>query len=137
MRKQASFPAVLSALADIAEMVTGCAREAGMPEECVREIELAVDEAGTNIVNYAYPKDEEGTIEIECRLENERFAIVLRDSGQPFDQTKPTTPVVEGPLEEREIGGYGRFLMRQCLDDLFYAREEGRNVLTFVKRFSR
>ena len=137
MRKQASFPAVLSALADIAEMVTGCAREAGMAEKCLWEIELAVGEAATNIVSYAYPEEEAGTIEIECRLENERFAIVLRDSGQPFDQTKPTTPVLEGPLEERQIGGYGRFLMRQCLDDLSYAREEGRNVLTFVKRISR
>ncbi len=137
MRRQAIFPAVRISLPDIAELVTDFAREIGMTEECVRELELAVDEASTNIVEHAYPEEIEGKIEIECRLDSEGFAVVLRDDGLPFDQTDRTEAVVEGPLEDRHIGGYGRFLMRQCLDNLFYERVEGWNVLTFIKHIRR
>jgi anti-sigma regulatory factor (Ser/Thr protein kinase) len=41
---------------------------------------------------------------------------------------------VTAPLEEREVGGLGVMLVKQLMDDVRYARLDGKNVLTIRKR---
>ncbi|MFH1742100.1 MAG: ATP-binding protein [bacterium] len=134
MKKPTVFPAVLDALSQITETVTEAARSCGMDESSVRQLELAVDEASTNIINYAYPESSDGTIEVEWSCRDNEFAVILRDRGNAFDQTEPTNPNLDAPLEERQIGGLGRFFMQKCCDSLTYQRIGDCNVLTFVKK---
>ena len=43
-------------------------------------------------------------------------------------------PVIRAFAEERGIGGLGIHLIRQLMDSINYERNNGRNVLTLVKK---
>ena len=134
MKQQGAFPAVTEILPDIAELVTSAARSCGMLDAHMAQLELAVDEACTNIINYAYAGTDGGKIEILCEDDREDFLVTIRDNGAPFDQTEPTEPDLDSPIEERHIGGLGRFFMKKCVDELTYRREDNCNSLTFRKK---
>jgi len=134
MNQQGVFPAVTEILPDIAELVTAAARSCGMIDAHVAQLELAVDEACTNIIQYAYAGRDGGTIEILCEDDRKDFLVAIRDNGVPFDQTQPTEPDLNSPIEERQVGGLGRFFMRKCVDELTYLRENDHNVLILRKR---
>ena len=57
------------------------------------------------------------------------------DSGKPFDPfTEAPPPDLDSPVPDRPIGGLGVYLVQQLMDEARYAREDGKNKLTFIKR---
>ena len=115
------------------QFVITSARGAGFTDKRVQEIELAVEEALVNIINYAYPDQDNGDVEIECGLEDkERLVIEIRDSGVPFDVGAQSDPDLDANIAERKIGGLGIFLIRKMADEMRYKREGDQNVLTLV-----
>ncbi len=108
-------------------------RDAGFTEKRVQEIELAVEEALVNIINYAYPEREDGDVEVTCGLDGEgRYIVEIRDSGVPFDVEAQSDPDLGSNIAERKIGGLGIFLIRKMADEMQYKREGEENVLTLV-----
>lgn len=108
-------------------------RDAGFTEKRVQEIELAVEEALVNIINYAYPEREDGDVEVTCGLDGEgRYIVEIRDSGVPFDVAAQSDPDLGSNIAERKIGGLGIFLIRKMADEMQYKREGEENVLTLV-----
>ena len=100
------------------------------------EIQTAVDEACTNIIEYAYP-GEKGTISLSCKLSGGDFVVVIRDRGKPFDPTSFPPPDVSSSLEERKIGGLGIYLMKKLMDEISYNFDAARgNTLTMKKRIT-
>ncbi|MEJ5224104.1 MAG: GAF domain-containing protein, partial [Anaerolineales bacterium] len=111
------------------------ARAAGMESRDVYNIQLAVDEAASNIVEHAYKDIPNGTIEITCHPSPGLLKITLRDFGESFDPSAVESPNLEAGLEERAIGGLGLFLMSKLMDEVnFQPAPEGGNLLTLVKR---
>lgn len=102
-----------------------------IPEERRQKFLMAVDEAITNIVLYAYP-DSAGKISVEAKEENGRLEISIVDKGIKFDPTEVPDPELEVPIEERQIGGMGIPLMRRFCDSLRYTRENDSNKLVLV-----
>ena len=93
---------------------------------------MALDEALTNVVLYAYPEDLRGTVSIRiCRNDNTITAEVV-DHGKPFDPTAHPAPDVTLPIEQRPIGGLGIHLMRNLVTSLRYYRKEGENHLVLT-----
>lgn len=113
------------------EAVSLEAERMGIPQKRIREIELALEEALVNIVNYAYD-DPGGTIRIRSCLDKARsmWAIQIMDQGKPFDVAKASDPDIHAPLSERGIGGLGIYLIRKLMDDVSYERSGSRNILT-------
>jgi serine/threonine-protein kinase RsbW len=125
----------LDSLGLISEFVTNAAQDAGLDESAVYAVDMAVDEACANIIGHAYGDEGRGDIEITCRIDEDGLTLVLRDNGRPFDPTKVPHPDLEAPLEGREEGGLGLFLMRHLMDRVEYESRPGSgNVLTMVKR---
>jgi anti-sigma regulatory factor (Ser/Thr protein kinase) len=123
-------------LARLATFVAIAASEAGFDEQQVNRIELAVDEACTNIIDHAY-SGEPGMIELDVMVDiGHALTIVLYDHGAPFEpeQVPQFTPCES--LDEVKIGGLGMHLMRQAMDDVVYECDlsGGGNRLTMVKR---
>lgn len=115
------------------QFVVASARDAGFPARRVQEIELAVEEALVNVINYAYPDQENGEIEVKCGLEDQgRFLIEIRDKGIPFDVESHSDPDLNADIAERKVGGLGIFLIRKLVDEMRYQREGEENVLTLV-----
>ena len=125
-----------SDLADIRRFVKETARELGLDEASIYALELAVDEACTNVMRHAY-KAQEGRIEIQIQAVDDWVEVVIRDWGEPFDPESVPPPDLDAPLEERPIGGIGLFLMRQMMDrvDFQFSDVEG-NTLTMAKRLA-
>ncbi len=96
-------------------------------------INLALEEAVTNVVMYAYPEGTEGEVDIEAKIREDCLQFVISDDGQPFDPTTAPEADVTLGADERPIGGLGIFLVRKIMDDIEYRRENGRNRLIMIK----
>jgi len=101
-------------------------------EDVTSNVQLAVQEICTNIVEHAYAGQPGGRIASTLFLAPElRLLIVdLLDAGRSFDPEKVTTP----NLAEAHEGGYGLLLARSVMDEVTYSREDDRNHWRLVKR---
>ena len=119
-------PQMMASIEDI------CAEE-GIDEMTLLGINLALEEAVVNVVNYAYPEGTVGDIEMEVNADEKAITFILRDHGKPFDPTAAKEVDITLPAEERQIGGLGIHLIRNYMDEVKYDYCDGQNVLTLVK----
>ena len=105
----------------------------GLPQELNMPINLALEEAVSNVMLYAYP-GKSGQVLVECDKKEKQLIFTISDSGVPFDPTQQEDPDVTQSAEERPIGGLGIFLVRQIMDDIRYERKDNKNILTLTKR---
>ena len=104
------------------------------PPELVFRINLALEELGLNIMDYGLESAEQ-EIEITLTSDGDSLVIEITDEGRPFDPlTDAPTPDLDGPVEDRRVGGLGIHLVRTMMDDMQYRREQGKNHLTLVTR---
>ena len=130
-----TFVANFDNLDEIREFVGEEARQVGFSDKEIYSIQLAADEASTNIIEYAYAGVEDGKIEIDCSTADGGLKIVMRDKGKPFDPSSVPEPNVKADLSERKIGGLGIYLMRKLMDEVTYeSTPELGNILTMIKR---
>jgi serine/threonine-protein kinase RsbW len=124
-------------LTEIAAFITRAAREAGLNDEEVFHVEMAVDEACSNIIEHAYAR-QPGNIDLSCTCPTAgQFEVVIRDSGRPFDPTGVPLPNVSDPadLDRLNEGGLGLYFMRKLMDDVRFEFVPGQgNTLTMMKR---
>ena len=100
------------------------------------KIKLAVEEAVTNIIDYAYQNGTEGNISVTIEADESRIRFILTDSGAEFDPTGVSKADTTLSVEERPIGGLGVFLVRNLMDSINYERVDGKNVLRMEKRYA-
>jgi serine/threonine-protein kinase RsbW len=134
--RQLTVPGQFERLAQIAEFVTQAAREAGLTDDDVFHVEMAVDEACSNIIEHAY-RERAGDIDLDCRCpEYGQLQVVIRDSGDPFDPDSIPAPNVSGVgLDELNEGGLGLYFMRKLMDEVRFEFAAGQgNTLTMTKR---
>jgi serine/threonine-protein kinase RsbW len=130
----AKFPARFESLEKISQFIVQAAREAGFDESAVYAVELAVDEACSNIIEHAYGGEGGGDIQCTYQIANSSLTIILRDKGRPFDPNSILEPNFGAPIEELEPRGAGLFLMRKLMDEVKFEFEaDSGNVLTLVK----
>jgi anti-sigma regulatory factor (Ser/Thr protein kinase) len=124
----------LENLEKIADFVMEAAERAGLSSQESFQVQMAVDEACTNIMQYAYG-DERGSLQLCCNCEDDAFSVTITDHGKPFDPDQVPAPDLDSPLEDRSTGGLGIFFMRKMMDEIHFefSDREG-NRLTMVKR---
>ena len=105
----------------------------GCDMETTMRMNLAIEEAVVNVIDYAYPSGTVGSIDINVTIYDNHMEFVISDSGTPFDPTKKEDVDISLPVEERRIGGLGIHLVRQLMDKINYERKDGRNILTLIK----
>jgi serine/threonine-protein kinase RsbW len=128
-----TIDAVISSLPGALASVTETLERLGVPERAVMELELAVDEAVTNVMLHGY-SSLKGRIWISCSLEGGMVRVRIEDEAPPFDPTAAPEPDLEGDADERPIGGLGIHLVRKMTDELRYEHRDGRNILILGKR---
>ena len=97
------------------------------------QLNLALEEAVTNVIMYAYPSGTNGIVDIEAVIGPDALLFTVSDIGKPFDPTAAEEVDTSLSAEERSIGGLGIHLVRKIMDAVSYARIDGRNVLTLKK----
>jgi anti-sigma regulatory factor (Ser/Thr protein kinase) len=130
------FNAKFEYLDEIREFVGHIARSGGFSDKDVYNIQLASDEAASNIIEHSYEGVSDGILEISCGLQDSVITIILVDHGESFDPSDVPMPNLKADLSERKIGGLGLFLMRKLMDEVHYEADSknNRNTLTLTKR---
>lgn len=105
----------------------------GISPDVQFQLNLALDEALANSINYAYPEGTEGSIILEAETEGNMLVLRLMDFGTPFDPTLQGDVDTTLSVEQRPIGGLGIFLIKKMMDDVTYVRQEEKNILTMKK----
>ncbi|MEK7726994.1 MAG: ATP-binding protein [candidate division KSB1 bacterium] len=130
------IPSQTDNLEIIREFVTRVARQVGFQEEEASKIELAVDEACTNVIEHAYSKDERKLIDIDIQIDPQKFTIIITDQGKGFDLKQINKPDMKKYLEEMRVGGLGIYLMQTLMDEIDFDVVGGRkNQVKMVKYF--
>ena len=133
--KTVQFAAKFEYLDEIRDFVGEIARASGFSDKDVYNIQLATDEAASNIIEHAYEKIANGVLELSCGVRDDQITIILIDHGESFDPSEIPLPDLKADLSNRKIGGLGIFLMRKLMDEVHYESKPNKsNVLTMIKR---
>ena len=124
----------ISEISRLYEFIEELGSEFSLAPDIVFNLNLVLEEAVVNIINYAYPKEEHQSIYLSARLHEGSIILVLTDTGKEFDPTAAPEADVTLSADDRQIGGLGIFLIRQILNEVRYERIEGKNVLTLEKK---
>ncbi len=100
------------------------------PQTTIYNVQLAVHEACTNIIDHAYGSSE-GRINITLMLDWQpaRLTVELIDTGKPFDPANVPPP----DLDQPHVRGYGLYLMKQLMDEVVYQPMLGGNHWRLIK----
>ena len=121
----------------LAEFVETVAEAAQLDVGLTMNLNLALEEAVTNVIMYAYPKGSDGLVDIEAIIRKDSLAFIVSDTGTPFDPTAAPEADITLDVEDRPIGGLGIFLVRNIMDEVKYARsEDGKNILSMTKKLA-
>jgi anti-sigma regulatory factor (Ser/Thr protein kinase) len=99
----------------------------------IMSINLVLEEAFSNIVNYAFDDAKVHLIKIVFSLHDNILDMRIEDDGKPWDPTAAVDPDINLPLEERAVGGLGIFLIRKTMNEVAYERIAGKNILRMTK----
>lgn len=126
--------AYLESLSDFREFIKEhCAGVPGVTDEVVYDVQLAVDEACTNIISHGYAALDAGSIILDLDIHPDRLVVTLTDFGHAFEPSSAPVPDVDAPIEEREVGGFGLFFIQQAMDEMNYQVTEDGNKMTLTK----
>ena len=130
-----TFPAKTDALSDVLGFVDEMLQSYDCPMKIQMGICVAIEEVFVNIAHYAYGGgDGDMTLGIGFDEETRNITFEMADSGVPFDPLKKPDPDITLSAEEREIGGLGIFITKKTMDSVSYSYEDGKNILTMIKK---
>jgi len=108
--------------------VVNAAHEAGLNEQALHRIRLAVDEIATNIVVHGYDEAGlSGDLTISAEYDEEQLTICLEDTGEEYDPRRAHPPDIDASIEKRPLGGLGVYLALWAVDQFYYEHQENKN----------
>ena len=133
MEKKLVIKNDISEISKLATFIGELSEELDFTPELNFNLNLVLEEAISNVILYAYGKEEQKEISLVAYLSDNNLVFVLTDLGMEFDPTKVPDADVTLSAEEREIGGLGIYLIRQIMNTVEYQRIDGKNVSTMRK----
>ena len=130
-----TIPGRFSEVKRLCQFVTAGAAQAGLSKKEIFHIELACDEACTNIIEHAYGGEGKGSIRVIWAATADQFTVTLHDHGRAFHPDKVTAPAKPNPdaVQDMKVGGLGIYFMRQLMDKVTYEFNQDGNTLVMVK----
>lgn len=133
----AKFPARYDHLRAISAFVMDAIKDAPFDSRQRYAIDLAVDEACSNVIDHAYGGEDQGEIRIMLELNEAGLTITIQDDGAPFDPGCVAEPDLTSPLETRCERGLGVYLIHEVMDEASWDfSTPGVNQLTLLKYFT-
>jgi anti-sigma regulatory factor (Ser/Thr protein kinase) len=96
---------------------------------------VAIEEVFVNVASYAYGEGSgDAILDIGFDEASRDVTFRLMDQGIPFDPLQKPDPDITLSVEERQVGGLGIFIVKKTMDTVHYAYEDGKNILTMIKK---
>jgi sigma-B regulation protein RsbU (phosphoserine phosphatase) len=108
------------------------AEENGIPNGVSAKVCIAIDDLVNNIIAYGLDEKVKHSIGIEFRYSEKQLIIEIIDGGMPFNPFESLNADTTSSVEEREIGGLGRLLVKELMDDVSYQRLKEKNVVRLL-----
>ena len=136
MPSSLTIPSATRHLAKVRRFVTANAAEAGLEATVVDALRLAVDEACANAIRHAYGGREDGLVTVETQHEVDRFLVIIRHTGLPFNEEAYNPIPLAEALRRRRRGGFGVVLMNRLVDHVEYRQRGNVSEVRLVKQLS-
>ena len=104
-----------------------------LTEKTVHDIQMALDELLTNIVNYGYEDSDEHKIDVHFGINDDAVRVEIIDDSKPYNILEQENPDISLSVEDKPIGGLGIFLIKKLMSNVDYYTKEGKNHLVMTK----
>lgn len=131
-------PSSTENLSMIRDFVKSIGTQSGMADMDVARLELAVDEACSNVMEHAYQADSTKEVSICATVDESAVQIVVIDTGKGFDPAAVEQAKLEDLISAKRSGGLGMRLIKSFMDEVHYEMLPGvKNELKMVKRLKK
>jgi len=100
-------------------------------------LNIAIDDLVNNIISYGMEEGVDQSIEINCAYMDNRLLLEVIDTGKPFNPFEQLKADTSSSIEEREMGGLGRLLVKELMDDVDYDRQKNKNIVKLIMNIPR
>lgn len=122
----------INEIPQLGEWIESLGDRLGLAPDKVFNLNLALEEAVVNVMNYAYPDQTGMPVWLTADDTDGSLRFTLEDEGVPFDPTQQDAPDITLDVDERPIGGLGIFLVSQLMSKVSYEYKGNRNCLTMI-----
>jgi len=131
-------PGDIGYLHRIREFIAGMATEAGIEQHEIDNIELAVDEACTNVIEHGYAHDDSNKeLTIRLEIDSSKLVLTVIDRARPFNILQYEPRDINDLKTEGRDGGLGIRLIKHIMDEIDYQiKDDGQNELIMTKYFT-
>ncbi len=123
-------------LARLRSFILGLPRRLPLPladELELNRLELAVNEAASNIMRHAYHGERQKAIRVEASAYANRLTIRLYHWGDPYDSQQ-----AQERLLDARVGGFGLAIISKCVDRVrYFSGPDGSHYVELVKKFGK
>lgn len=135
MEYEITVPAELEKLKDVNDFIVEKLKGLDCSAHAQIQLEIAIEEIFVNIAHYAYnPVIGKATVRLFLDEEKQQVSLQFEDEGKPYNPLLREDPDVTLGAEERGIGGLGIYMTKKSMDDVAYCYEDGKNILTIMKK---
>jgi len=128
-------PSSTENLALIRDFVSNVGLQAGLGDDDVAKLELAVDEACTNVIEHAHRGDLSKDVVVRATFDERTLRVEVVDTGEGFDPAKLPQENLEQMVAKHRSGGLGLRVMKSLMDEVSYEIVPGdTNRLRMVKK---
>lgn len=112
----------------IRHAVVELARRSGMGEAQAAQLEMAIDEACTNVIEHSYGGERrarrasDSGIRLTMMRCRDRLVIEIYDHGEGFEPQNVRPPTAEEYLQQSRGRGLGLYIIQKFVDDMDYRR---------------
>lgn len=130
------IPGRLDSLDQIASFIKQATTDADLDKKAAYQLRLAVDEIATNIIIHGYEEAGlTGDLHLSFEIDERTLTVSIADTAtpyNPYDHALPNQEDLKQPLEQRQIGGLGIYLVLQGVDKFIYQRVDNQNHNIFI-----
>lgn len=132
--KRLEIPAEKARLDEVVDFVLDFAKELGFEKKELFQLKVCTEEVFVNVASYAYG-DDTGMITVIADGSEDPLSVTYSfiDSGIPFDPLVKPDPAKKRPLSIAKKGGLGIYITKKLMDEVSYAYQDEKNVLTIRK----
>lgn len=132
--KTRSFAAEYESLEKMRGFIAEVCQEGDLGDDLCHSLQLAVDEAATNVVEYGYEGMDPGSIIVDVYADRQRVIVTLTDFGHPFEPMEKAAPSLNVANEDLPTHGFGLFFIYETMDEVDYQCHEDGNQLILTKK---
>lgn len=132
-----TIPSQSDNLSIIRDVVSKVAAQVGFDNDEASKIELAVDEACTNVIKHAYANKSGEMIDVSIKIDNKKLIIIVTDKGKGFDPDNVELPNLNESIRHGRKGGLGICLIKTLMDKVdFQIKPGSKNQVKMTKYFT-